>query len=177
MSWSLTGFALLVCSSILPTAQDEAVQGGAEAPSYRRPTIGRAVLPDGKAWGGVEVFFVHRPLPERCDLGEPDVIQVQASAKGRFRANLLERRPYMVWARGKDEKGRLWVSDPYALVFAGQPIKLQRAAKAAFAETVNLRRWDQAKPAPTSYRLRFGPMQQTLPVPSAPKENSLVLPP
>lgn len=177
MSWSLTGLALVSCLSVPPRSQDPSAEGARAVPTWRRLTIGRAVLPDGKGWAGAEVFFYHRPLPERCDVGKPDLVRVQSSSKGRFRVELLERRPYMVWARGKDEKGRLWVSQPHPLVLAGQPIKLQRSKTVAFSEHLNLRRWDKAKEQAVGYQLRFGPMHQTLPVPAGEQKDSLVLPP
>jgi len=177
MSWNLTGLAILASSMLLPAVQDDRSAGAGETPSYRRTTIGRTLLCNGKAWAGAEVFFLHRPLPEHPEAGQSDLIRVESSAKGRFRVELLEGRSYMVWARSRDEKGRNWVSEVHATVMARQPIRILRSKRPSMPERVLLDGWEQAEKKAESYRVRFGPMHQWLPVPAGKTKASLVVPP
>lgn len=177
MSWNLTGLAILASSMLLPTVQDDRGAGAGETPSYRRTTIGRTLLPNGKAWSGAEVFFLHRPLPEHPDVGQSDLIRVESSAKGRFRVELLEGRSYMVWARSRDEKGRNWVSEVHATVMARQPIRILRSKRPSMPERILLDGWEQAEKKAESYRVSFGPMHQWLPVSAGKTKASLVVPP
>ena len=177
MSWNLTGLAILASSMILPAVQDDRRAGAGETPSYRRTTIGRTLLPNGKAWSGAEVFFLHRPLPELPDVGPSDLVRVETSAKGRFKVELLEGRSYMVWARSRDEKGRNWVSEVHTTVMARQPIRILRSKRPSMPERVLLDGWEHAEEKAQSYRFSFGPMHQRLPVSAGKTKGSLVVPP
>ena len=63
-----------------------------------RLASGRVVDVHGKPIAGATVTLLHRPIPWTDEVGHEDRHRVVTDAEGRFRAPLLEGRPYSAWA-------------------------------------------------------------------------------
>ena len=93
--------------------------------SPARQRLGGYVLDkEGEGWVGAQVHLVSRILPGNEWIGEPDRIVVQSGKRGRFSAQVLPRREYLVWAVSEPESSVYRSTDALTNVVAG-PIRLR----------------------------------------------------
>ena len=85
--------------SILLAASVPAQAARADLP--RGKALGELRNKDGKPWVGVKVFLVSWPVPDNLRIGSPDTVTTRTDERGRFRAQIIEGRAYMVWAQSR----------------------------------------------------------------------------
>ena len=147
-------------------------------PVQRSRLIGRTVLQDGAVWANCEIRFFSRPLPDRVDLGQADVVEVKSSDKGRFHARLLPGRRYMAWAWTIDEKGRHWFGQMVDRVAGGQVVKFVRGKTWRAPEKLIIKgREDWKSLGPLSFHVRFGPQGYEIPLAAPDETGQLIVPP
>ena len=87
----------------------------------REPAIGEVRDRDGKPWPGATVHFLHRAHPGIVEPTLTDAFDIVADARGRFRADVLAGRPYVIWATAPGEGGAFRCTEVAHPVVAGAP--------------------------------------------------------
>lgn len=144
-TWSKRAWAsMLASTTILGLAVS--TSGGAVAaqePDGEAGHRGRAfgVVRDlgGAPWTGATVHLLSRPLPGDASVGDADHVTAETDARGRFRAEIAEGRPYSVWAIAAAGDGTFAVSDVAENVFTNDAVVLERQPAARRETPVTLR--------------------------------------
>ncbi|MBK8101499.1 MAG: carboxypeptidase regulatory-like domain-containing protein [Planctomycetes bacterium] len=113
------GTASHALTLVLIVAADAATQ---QPP--REPAIGEVRDRDGKPFAGATIHLLHRAHPGIVDPELTDALEVTADPRGRFRADVLAGRPYLVWATAPGENGAFRCTTVAEGVVAGVPTVL-----------------------------------------------------
>jgi len=92
--------------------------------SRRAPVTGTVVDTSGQLWVGATVHLHSRPVPGVEWIGTADRLEVTTDGDGRFTAQVLRDREYLVWAVAAAGEDRYRTTRPRSRVLAGQTIEL-----------------------------------------------------
>ncbi len=157
--------ALLLCAPAL----------SAQA-AVRSTAAGQVLDRDGKGVSGAVVRFMHRPIPWFAGYGEADVVDATTDGSGRFRLDLLPRRPYSAFATWQVD-GAPRVTEVGEACIAGVFTSLREQARAIAPRVVRVEGLDAwAAEGPLAFRAVPGTRHQQLIALTRREDGAVVLP-
>lgn len=114
----------------------------------RGKVFGMVRQADGQPRAGATVQLLSRPFPEDERIGLPDAIETRTDERGRFRAQIIEGRPYSAWATSPEPDGGSWVTSVQERVFPSVPVILDETiiTPAITVQFAGLGRWTDRRP-------------------------------